>query len=138
MSGDRAGRAVRVNPALAVFGLLCVVVSVLVLAGERDWGWLADSYIAPAILLGLGGVVLAATLWPAGRTATTMGTATTTGTATTRGTTTTTGTAGGPTAAGDADLRGSVGRPPDPGPGPSTPPATADEPAPPPASSGET
>jgi hypothetical protein len=52
------------NAALAVFGLLCVVVSSLVLAGERDWGWLASSYVGPVVLLGLGAVVLAATLWP--------------------------------------------------------------------------
>ena len=54
----------RVNPALAIFGLLCVAVSILVLVGERDWAWLADSFLGPAILCGLGGVVLAATLWP--------------------------------------------------------------------------
>ena len=111
MSDDRTGRAARVNPALAVFGLLCVVVSVLVLAGQRDWGWLADSYLAPAILLGLGGIVLAATLWPAGRTATTTSTAA----------------APAPAAATAdiADRRGSVERPPGPEPGP--PPASAEK-----------
>ena len=55
------------NPALAIFGLLCVAVSILVLVGERDWAWLADSFLGPAILCGLGGVVLAATLWPGDR-----------------------------------------------------------------------
>jgi|SRR3954452_78576 hypothetical protein len=110
MSDDRAERSVRVNPALAVFGVLCVVVSVLVLAGERDWGWLADSYLAPAILLGLGGIVLAATLWPAGRTA-----------ATTRR-------ASVPLPPDDADRRGSVGGSPGPAPAPVPPPPPAEEP----------
>ena len=32
-------------------------------------GWLARSYVGPVILLGLGGIVLAATIWPAGRAA---------------------------------------------------------------------
>jgi hypothetical protein len=54
----------RVNPPLAVFGALCVALSALLLSGARDWHWLSRSYVAPTLLIGLGAVILAATLWP--------------------------------------------------------------------------
>ena len=45
-------------------GRLCVTVSVLLLSGARDWDWLSRSSVAPTVLIGLGAVILAATLWP--------------------------------------------------------------------------
>jgi hypothetical protein len=37
---------------------------VLLLSGARDWDWLSRSSVAPTVLIGLGAVILAATLWP--------------------------------------------------------------------------
>jgi hypothetical protein len=54
----------RINVPLGVFGALCISVSAMLLAGARDWDWLAHSYVAPLIFIGLGTIVLSATLWP--------------------------------------------------------------------------
>jgi hypothetical protein len=48
--------------ALGLFGLLCVVVAVVVLAGARDDSWSVLSWAVPLGLVGTGAVALAGAL----------------------------------------------------------------------------